>query len=48
MGRKIRSREGFIVDEDSGEVIDDSPLEASGDVFGAVSSVRMRKRLKRL
>jgi len=33
MGRKIRSREGFIVDEDSGEVIDDSPLEASGDVF---------------
>jgi hypothetical protein len=33
MGRKIRTREGFIVDSGSGEVIDDKPLESSGDVF---------------
>jgi hypothetical protein len=33
MGRKSRTREGFIVDSGSGEVIDDKPLESSGDVF---------------
>jgi hypothetical protein len=34
MGRKVRTREGFIVDIDTGEVVDDGPLEFSGDIFG--------------
>lgn len=32
MGKKIRTREGFIVDSETGEVADETPLEFSSDV----------------
>lgn len=38
MGKKVRTKEGFLVDRDTGEVIDDTPLEAYGDVFWGSTS----------
>jgi hypothetical protein len=48
MSRKIRTREGFIVDSSSGEVVDDKPLEASGDFLWDYAACIDEKRIEEI
>jgi hypothetical protein len=47
MGRKVRTREGFIVDIDTGEVVDDEPLEFSDDIYWGLGSCPDERSVER-
>ncbi|MEL9940823.1 MAG: hypothetical protein QW348_00285 [Ignisphaera sp.] len=48
MGRKIRTREGFLVDSETGEVVDESPLEFSDGVSWNVDACPDEEAVERI